>query len=54
METSKYLTSKEVKERYKISDCNLMHARELGMLEFYKKGNAFLYKIESLESFIKK
>lgn len=50
MEKSKWFTSKEAKEYYKIKSCDLMHYRMSGKLEFKKKGNAFLYYQESLEA----
>lgn len=40
-----YLTSKETREKLKVSSCDLMHLRENGKLEYIKKGNAYLYKI---------
>ncbi len=39
-----WLTSKEVKSLTKIKDCDLMHHRLSGKLNFIKKGNTFLYK----------
>ncbi len=39
----KYLSSREVRKKLKISSCDLMHMREAGKLEYVKKGNAYLY-----------
>ena len=50
----KFLGSRESKVFLGISSCDLMHARELGELDFIKKGNAFLYKVESLERYKEK
>jgi hypothetical protein len=47
------LTSKEAKVFLKIQDCDLAHIRNAGKLKFIKKGNAFLYKRESLEAYKK-
>ena len=41
---SKYLGSKEIKKKLKITSCELMHLREGGKLKFIKKGNAYFYK----------
>ncbi|WP_218311582.1 hypothetical protein [Alteromonas antoniana] len=39
------LTSKEIKNILKVSDCELMHRRTNGELSFIKQGNAFLYEL---------
>ena len=49
----KYLTSKEAKIELKVQDCELAHIRNAGKLDFIKKGNAFLYSKESIETFQK-
>lgn len=41
-----WCSSKEVKKVLKISDCELMHMRLAGKLEFVKRGNAFFYLID--------
>jgi hypothetical protein len=41
----KWLTSKEVKSLLKISDCNLMHLRLEGKIEFKKVGKTFFYSM---------
>jgi len=38
-----WLKSKEAVKALKISDCDLMHLRTAGKLEFKKEKNAFLY-----------
>jgi hypothetical protein len=47
-----YLTSKETKLELKIQDCELAHIRQFGHLKFTKKGNAFLYSKESVDSYL--
>ncbi len=44
-ETTKqtWLSSAEIKKQLKISDCQLMHKRVAGQLEFKKEGRRFLY-----------
>lgn len=39
-----WLSSKETKAHLKISDCELMHLRTEGKLEFKKDKNGFFYK----------
>lgn len=41
-----WCSSKETKKALHISDCELMHLRLAGKLEFIKKGNAFFYLID--------
>jgi hypothetical protein len=48
MESKKWLTAKEVKTPLKISDCELMHLRLEGKIEFKKEGRSFLYTINNL------
>lgn len=45
----KQLTSKEVKQLFRISDCELMHRREAGLIDYAKQGNAFLYSPTNLQ-----
>lgn len=45
-----FLTSKEAKAELKVQDCDLAHIRNTGKLQFTKKGNAYLYSKESIES----
>jgi hypothetical protein len=47
----KYLTSNEAKEKLKIQDCDLAHIRNSGNLQYIKKGNSYLYLVESVEKF---
>ena len=47
--SKKLLSSKEVVKMAKIKDCDLMHHRLKGDLEFEKKGNAYFYTQESVE-----
>ena len=47
------INSKEAKKLLKISDCELAHIRISGKLNFYKKGNSFLYALNSIEKYIK-
>ena len=53
MEAKGYLNSKEAKTVLKIQDCDLMHLRTSGKLNFLKKGNAFMYSKESINDFNK-
>lgn len=46
--TTNWLKSKDVKKELKISDCDLAHIRITGVLEFTKKGNAFMYNSEDV------
>jgi len=41
-----WFSSKETIKLLKISDCELMRRRELGDLEFKKRGHAYLYYFE--------
>ena len=41
------LTSDEIKAILKISDCQLMHLRSKGSIEFEKQGRSYLYSIPS-------
>jgi len=41
---NKYLSSKEMKKKLKVSSYKLMHLRTNGKLKYVKKGNAYLYK----------
>lgn len=45
----KWLSSKEAVKTAKIKDCDLMHYRLKGKLEFEKRGNAYFYSSESIE-----
>ena len=45
-----WLSSKETKKILKVSDCRLSHLRKEGELVFMKKGNAFLYSLQHIES----
>lgn len=50
---AKYLSSKEAKAVLRVQDCDLTHIRNSGKLKFTKRGNAFLYSIESINDLIK-
>ena len=50
LQTPSYLTSSEAKKTLKISDCHLAHLRLEGKLPFVKKGNAFMYEIDEVDS----
>lgn len=41
-----WCSSKETKKALKISDCDLMHMRTAGKLEFKKTGSAYFYLID--------
>ena len=47
IESSKWLTSKETMSKLGISGCDLMHKRMSGELVFKKKGNAYLYLVDT-------
>jgi hypothetical protein len=51
MKTTKLLTSKEAKKELKVQDCDLAHIRNSGKLQYTKKGNAYLYLKESIDSY---
>lgn len=51
MISNKFLSSKEVKAALKVQDCDLAHIRNLGKLQFMKKGNSYLYLKESIEKY---
>ena len=51
MKNQVFLTSKEAKAALKVQDCDLAHIRNAGKLKFTKKGNAFMYSLESIEAF---
>ncbi|UZE96811.1 hypothetical protein [Alkalimarinus alittae] len=42
-----WCSSKDTKKVLKISDCELMHMRLAGNLEFKKSGNAYYYLIDN-------
>ncbi|WP_018014684.1 hypothetical protein [Teredinibacter turnerae] len=42
-----WCSSKEAKKALKVSDCELMHMRLSGKLEFKKSGNAYFYVIDT-------
>ena len=44
-----WLKSREATKELKVSDCDLMHLREAGKLEYKKDKNAFLYSKTSIE-----
>lgn len=50
----KTYTSKEAKEKLKVSDCHLKHLREVGEITATKKGNAFLYDSDIVDKLSKK
>ena len=43
-----WLSSKEAIKELKISDCDLMHLRTAGKLEFRKEKNAFFYSVNDI------
>ncbi len=45
MSPKKLYPSKEIKNLLQISDCDLMHRRLLGKLDYEKKGAAFFYRL---------
>lgn len=42
--TQRWFSSKEMKSRLRVSDCELSHLRQSGVLAFEKRGNAFFYR----------
>jgi hypothetical protein len=52
LEYNHSLNSKETKKLLKISDCELSHLRLSGKLNFHKKGNLFLYSLNSIEKYL--
>jgi hypothetical protein len=45
-----WLTSVDARKAFRLTTCELAHLRESGQLEFRRKGNAFLYQVESLRA----
>lgn len=45
-----HYSSKEVMKKLNIRSCDLMHMREAGEFEFLKRGNAYLYAKDSVDS----
>jgi hypothetical protein len=43
-----WLKSEEVRRRFRLSTCELMHLRESGKIRFEKRGNAFFYRVQDL------
>ena len=43
-----HYSSKEVIKKLNIRSCDLMHMREAGKFEFFKKGNAYMYEKKSV------
>ncbi len=50
---SHWLSSTEAQKMLRVTSCHLMHIRLSGEIDFIKKGNAFLYKKQSLEAYLK-
>ena len=48
--SNEWLSSKEAVKAAKIKDCDLMHFRLSGKLEYKKKGNAYFYTTKSVEN----
>jgi hypothetical protein len=46
MENKKWFNSKEAKTLLSLSDCQLMHIRLAGKIEFKKEGRGFFYLIK--------
>jgi hypothetical protein len=40
---SEWLSSTEIRQKLRISSCELMHRREAGVLQYKKVGNAYFY-----------
>lgn len=53
MHTKLLFSSKEYKKILGISDCELMHMRVSGKLNFVKKGNTFLYELQEKQFLLK-
>lgn len=51
MKVKKFLTSKEAKAALKVQDCALAHYRNAGRLKYSKKGNAYMYDLDSIVLF---
>lgn len=51
MKEEKILTTKEAKAALKVQDCDLANIRNAGKLKYTKKGNSYLYHIDSIEQF---
>jgi hypothetical protein len=47
-----HLGSREVQKKLKIRACDIMHLREAGKLRFEKKGNAYMYFEEDVNSLL--
>ena len=46
--SNEWLSSKEAVKSAKIKDCDLMHFRLSGKLEYEKRGNSYFYSKKSL------
>ncbi len=46
----RWVRSDEARKLLKLSTCDLAHAREAGKIPFEKSGNAYLYRIDGMES----
>ena len=53
MKPNTLFPSKEFKQLLDISDCELMHLRVSGKVNFIKKGNAFLYELQDEQQLLK-
>jgi len=53
VQTKLLFSSKEYKQLLGISDCELMHLRTSGKVQFVKKGNAFLYELQEKQFLLK-
>ncbi len=46
----RWVRSDEARRVLKLSTCDLAHAREAGKIPFKKSGNAYLYRVDGMES----
>jgi hypothetical protein len=49
-DTGRWVRSDEARRVLKLSTCDLAHAREAGKIPFKKSGNAYLYRVDGMES----
>jgi len=50
---NEWLSSTEIRQRLRISGCELMHRREAGLLQYKKVGNAYYYLLPTIDALSK-
>ncbi|MGZ9899859.1 hypothetical protein [Shewanella gaetbuli] len=47
--SDEYFNSKDTMKMLKVTSCELMHLRVTNKIQFYKRGNAYFYQVNSLQ-----